>query len=154
MKHFLVASVAALLSTSVFAFEISEGMLNGFLETKLAEKRFSDLQLTSPKLSLQNGYATFCTGAHPRVYPKDIHFCANLTPLWRQATGSLLATRMSLVSLDVPGVDAQQLELVKALLNQGILPGLDGIEIYKANNAIGKQISSITVMPGWLDLSL
>ena len=61
---------------------------------------------------------------------------------------------MSLVSLNVPGIEAQQLELVKVILNQGILPGLEGIEIYRSGNAIGKQISGVKVMPGKLDLSL
>ena len=150
----VVAVAAAHWTTSALAFEVSEKMLNEFVQTKLAEKKFSDLHLASPKVTLLDGYATFCTGARPKIYPKDINFCSNLTPKWRQETGSLLATKMSLVSLNVPGVDVQQIELVKTILNQGILPGLEGVEIYRSDNAIGKQISCVKVMPGKLDLSL
>ena len=154
IKKFMLTMASAQIATSALAFDVSEKMLNEFIQTKLAEKKFSDLHLASPKVTLLDGYATFCTEARPKIYPRDINFCSNLTPKWRQETGSLLATKMSLVSLNVPGIEAQQLELVKVILNQGILPGLEGIEIYRSDNAIGKQISGVKVMPGKLDLSL
>ena len=152
MRHFVAAFAALLTSVSAFAFEVSESMLNQFIESKLSEKQYSDLHLTSSKVTLLEGYATFCAVARPKIYPKDISFCANLTPKWRQETGSLLATRMSLVSLNVQGVDAQQIELVKVIANQGILPSLEGVELYRADNGIGKQISSLNVMPGRVEI--
>lgn len=152
MKPLVAVTAGLLVATSAVAIEISESMLNQFVESKLSEKKYSELHLTSPKVTLLDGYATFCASARPKVYPRDINFCANLTPKWRQDTGALLATKMYLVSLNVPGVDAQQIELVKVVANQGLLPSLQGIEIYRADNAMGKQISSVKVMPGKLDL--
>ncbi len=152
MKHFVVASAALLVSTAVCAFEVSERVLNQFVESKLSEKKYSDLHLTSPNVTLLEGYATFCAVARPKIYPRDINFCANLTPKWRQETGSLLATKMLLTSLSVPGVDGQQIELVKMLANQSVLPALEGVELYRADDAIGKQVSSVRVTPGKLDL--
>lgn len=146
--------VALLLSTTVLAYDVSETMLNQFVETRLAEKKYSDLHLTSPNVTLLDGYAVFCAVARPSIYPIEITFCANLTPKWRQETGSLLATKMSLISLTAPGVDAQQIELVKMLANQGVLPALEGVELYRADNAIGKQVSSVKVRPGKLVLDL
>lgn len=152
MKHFVAASAALLVSTAVFAFEVSESTLNQFVESKLAEKKYSDLRLTSPSVTLLEGYATFCAVARPKIYPRDINFCANLTPQWRQETGSLLATKMLLTSLSVPGVDVEHVELVKMLANQSVLPALEGVELYRAEDAIGKQVSSIRVTPGKLDV--
>jgi hypothetical protein len=152
MKHYAFAIATLLASTVVPAFDVSENTLNQFVESKLSEKKYSDLHLTSPKITLQDGYATFCAAARPKIYPRDISFCAHLTPKWRKETGSLLATRMLVTSLSVPGVDVQQIELVRMLANRSVLPALEGIELYRADDAIGKQISSVTVMQGKLDL--
>jgi hypothetical protein len=75
-----------------------------------------------------------------------------MTPKWRQETGSLLATKMALVSLNAPGVNPQNTELLKMLVNQVVLPGLEGIEVYKADNFIGKQIAWLKVFPGKVEM--
>jgi hypothetical protein len=152
MKRYVMALAALLVSTALHAFDVSEDMLNQFVQSELARSKYRDLHLSSPDVRLLEGYATFCAVARPAVYPRDIHFCANLTPKWRQETGSLLATRLSLVSLNVPGVDAQQVELVRMLANQTVLPVLEGVELYRTDEAIGKQVSSVTVLPGRLVL--
>jgi len=154
MKLYVAAAAALLVSTAAVAYDVSESMLNQFVETTLADKKYSDWHVSSPSVTLLEGYATFCAVARPQIYPREINFCANLTPKWRQETGSLLATRMSLVSLRVEGVSAQQIELVKMLANQSLLPALEGIELYRADNAIGKQVSSVKVSPGKLVLDL
>jgi hypothetical protein len=59
---------------------------------------------------------------------------------------------MLVTSLSVPGVDVQQIDLVMMLANQSVLRALEGIELYRADDAIGKQISSVKVMQGKLDL--
>ncbi|MBS1230815.1 MAG: hypothetical protein H6R17_4092 [Proteobacteria bacterium] len=153
-KPYVAALAALLISTGAAAFDITESMLNQFIATKLAEKKYSDLHLASLQVSLLEGYASFCAVARPQIYPRQISFCANLTPKWRQDTGSLLATKMSLISLNVPGVDAQQTELVKLLANQSLLPALEGIEIYRAETPIEKQVSSVKISPGKLQLDL
>ena len=154
MKLYVAVSAALLASTTAAAFDISESMLNQFIETKFSEKKYSDLHLSSLKVSLLEGYATLCAVARPQIYPREINFCANMTPQWRQETGSLLATKMSLTALTVPGVNAQQIELVKLLANQSILPALEGVEIYRAESPIEKQVSSVKISPGKLVLDL
>ena len=144
--------LSVLMAMPAIAFDVSEATVNQVIAAKLAEKRFSDLQLTSPKVTLLDGEATFCADARPKIFPRDISFCAALTPRWRQESASLIATRMSLLSLNVRGVDAQQLEFVKLFLNQGVLPALEGVEMYRADNAIAKQISGVKVLPGRLEL--
>ena len=128
MKRLLVATAFAIAASSVGAIEISEAMLNG--------------------------YATICAQVQTKVFARDVEFCADMTPKWRQETGSLLATRMSLTSLNTPGVSPEDIELVKAIVNQVVLPRMEGIEVYKVDNFIGKQISDLKVLPGKLDLSL
>ena len=141
------------LSTAASAFEVSEEMLNKFVEQKLAEKNNRDIQLLNPKVTLLDGFASICSTVHTKVLANDVDFCAHMTPKWRQETGSLLATRMSLVSLNAPGVSGKNIEMLKMMVNQLVLPGLEGIEVYRAENFIGRQISSVKVMPGKLDLS-
>ena len=141
------------LSTAASAFEVSEEMLNKFVEQKLAEKNNRDIQLLNPKVTLLDGFASICATTRTKVLANDVDFCANMTPKWRQETGSLLATRMSLVSLNAPGVSGKNIEMLKMIVNQLVLPGLEGIEVYRAENFIGRQISSVKVMPGKLDLS-
>lgn len=154
MKHFLVALVFVLSSSPVFAVEISEDMLNTYVEQGLARKANRNVQILNPKVTLLNGFATLCGTIRTKVFPKDVDFCADMTPKWRQETGSLLATKMTLVSLDAPGVSDKDVELLKLIVNQGVLPRLEGTEIYKADGFIGKQISGVTVLPGKLDISL
>jgi len=38
------------------------------------------------------------------------------------------------------------------LVNQVVLPGLEGIEVYKADNFIGKQIAWLKVFPGKVEM--
>jgi len=128
-------------------------MINQYVEQKLSEKGRRDIQLLNPKVSLRDGYATFCAVARSKAFTSDVEFCADMTPKWRQETGSLLATKMALVSLSAAGVYDKHIELVKMIANQILLPGLEGIEVYRAEDFIGKQISSVKVMPGKLDLS-
>ena len=137
MKVQFIAFLLLVASVSASAFEVSEITLNQYVEQKLAEKPNRNLKLLNPKVSLLDGYATFCAKARTKVVPSDVEFCANMTPKWRQATGSLLATKMALVSLTAPGVGQQDVELLKLLMNQLVLPGLEGVEVYKAEDFIG-----------------
>ena len=152
MKHFLVASAIFLASASASAFEVSEETLNQYVQQRLTEKPSRDLQIRHQKISLLDGFATVCATVHAKAFGRDVDFCADMTPRWRQETGSMLATKMALVSLNAPGVNAQQIELVKLLVNQVVLPGLEGVEIYKADDFIGKQISWLKVLPGKVDM--
>ncbi len=154
MKLLFVSLAFALSASKVFAVEISEEMLNKYVEQGLAKKANRDVQLLNPKVTLLDGYATLCAKVRTKVFPRDVEFCADMTPTWRQETGSLLATKMALVSLNAPGVSEKDIELVKMIVNQVVLPRLEGIEVYKADSFIGKQISGLTVLPGKLDLSL
>jgi hypothetical protein len=137
VKVQFIAFLLLVASVSASAFEVSEITLNQYVEQKLAEKPNRNLKLLNPKVSLLDGYATFCAKARTKVVPSDVEFCANMTPKWRQATGSLLATKMALVSLTAPGVGQQDVELLKLLMNQLVLPGLEGVEVYKAEDFIG-----------------
>ncbi|MFT3849864.1 MAG: hypothetical protein QM739_14685 [Propionivibrio sp.] len=154
MKGLFVAATFAIAASSAGAIEISEAMLNSYVRQGLAERTQRDVQVLNPKVSLLDGYATICATVHARIFARNVDFCADMTPKWRQETGSLLATRMALTSLNAPGVGVQDVELIKAIVNQVVLPGMEGIEIYKADNFIGKQISGLKVLPGRLDLSL
>ena len=152
----LLAFIPALFlaCSSAFAIDISEEMLNKYVAQKLAEKRQRDVQVLDPKITLLDGYATLCARVRAKIIANDVDFCADMTPKWRQETGSLLATRMTLVSLNAPGVSEKDVELLKAIVNQVVLPRLEGVEVYKADNFIGKQISALKVLPGRLDISL
>ena len=152
MKIIFLALAVFLASSSALAFEVSEEMLNQYVQQKLAEKPSRDVQVLNQKISLLDGFATICATVHARAFTRDVDFCADMTPKWRQETGSLLATKMALVSLNAPGVNAQHVELVKMLVNQVVLPGLEGVELYKVDNFIGKQISWLRVSPGKVDM--
>ena len=152
MKYFLVASAVFLASASAGAFEVSEATLNQYVQQRLAEKPGRDVQIRNQKISLLDGFATVCATVHAKALARDVDFCADMTPKWRQETGSLLATKMALVSLNAPGVNTQHIELLKLLVNQVVLPGLEGVEIYKADDFIGKQISWLKVLPGKVDI--
>ena len=154
MKRFLITLYILLTSSTVLAIEVSEEMLNNFVEQKLAQKAHRDVQILNPKILLLEGFATICAKVRTKAFPRDVDFCANMTPKWRQETGSLLATKISLISLNAPDVPEANKELVKSIINQVLLPRLEGIEVYKTDEFIGKQISSLTVMPGRLDLSM
>jgi hypothetical protein len=104
-------------------------------------------------VTLKEGYATFCAIAQYKRLTKDIEFCASLVPIWRQETGSLHVTSMSLFSINAAGLSDKHQEMAKTILNQAILPALEGIEVYKTDNFIGKQVSAVKVKPGKLDLS-
>jgi hypothetical protein len=152
VRGLFVALLLLAASVSASAFEVSEVTLNQYVEQKLAEKPNRNPKLLNPKVSLLDGYATFCAKARTKVVASDIDFCANMTPKWRQATGSLLATKMALVSLTAPGVGQQDVELLKLVMNQLVLPGLEGVEVYKAEDFIGKQIAWMKVFPGKLEM--
>jgi hypothetical protein len=152
MKLLLVASAILFASSSAFGFDVTEETLNIYVEQGLAKRANRDPQLLSPKISLLDGYATICATVRTVAFRKDVDFCAEMTPKWRQETGSLLATKMALISLNAPGVSGKDIELVKAVVNQFVLPGLEGIEVYKADDFIGKQISWVKVLPGKLEM--
>ena len=154
MKTRLLALMFFLGCSSASAIEISEQMLNTYVAQKLAEKPPRDVQVLNPKITLLDGYATICARIRAKVIPNDVDFCADMTPKWRPESGSLLATRMALVSLNAPGVREKDVELLKVVVNQVVLPRLEGVEVYRADNFIGKQISALKVLPGKLDLSL
>jgi hypothetical protein len=152
VKALFVVLALLVASVSASAFEVSETTLNQYVEQKIAEKTNHNLQLLNPKVSLLDGYATFCAKARTKVVASDVDFCANMTPKWRQATGSLLATKIALVSLTAPTVRPQDIEFLKIVLNQLVLPGLEGVEVYKAEDFIGKQIAWMKVFPGKVEM--
>ncbi len=141
-------------SFSAQAIDIPESAVNHFVAQKLAEKQHRDVQVLDPKITLLDGHATFCSTVRAKVIPGDVAICADMTPQWRQATGSLHATHMSLLSLNAPGVKEKEIALLKALVNQAVLPRLEGVEIYRTDSLIGKQISGVKVLPGRLDVSM
>ena len=152
MRFLLVATAFCFASASAFGFEVTEESLNQYVEQGLAKRGNRDPQFLNPKVSLFDGYATICAKVRMAVFSKDVDFCADMTPLWRQESGSLLASKMMMRTLNAPGVSEKDIGLVKVILNQVILPGLEGIEVYKADNFIGKQISWVKVLPGKLEM--
>ena len=152
VKIIFLVLAAFFVNSSACAFEVSEAMLNQYVQQKLSEKPGRDIQLLNQKVSLLDGFATICATVHARALARDVDFCADMTPKWRQETGSLLATKMALISLNAPGVNTQNVELLKMLVNQVVLPELEGVEVYKADNFIGKQISWLKVSPGKVEM--
>lgn len=152
MRFLLVATAFCFASSSAFCFEVTEATLNQYVEQGLAKRGNRDPQFLNPRVSLFDGYATICAKVHSALFPKDVDFCADMTPVWRQETGSLLASKMAMTALNAPDVSKKDIGLVKVILNQVILPGLEGIEIYKADNFIGKQIAWVKVLPGKLEM--
>ena len=148
IKIFVTVLIFCFASTAACAFDLSEEMLNQYVQQRITEKPNRDIQILNQKISLLDGFATICATLHARAFARDVDFCADMTPTWRQETGSLLATKMALVSLSAPGVNAQHIEWVKILVNQVVLPGWEGVEIYRADNFIGKQFSWLKVLPG------
>lgn len=148
----LAVLLGSLSAFSAYALEVPESLVSKYVETKLP-KSIAGVQLSAPKVTLLDGNATFCALARPKLIPKDFEFCTNLIPQWRKETGSLLGTNMSLVSLNAQGITDKHLDMVKNVVNQSVLPALEGIEIYKTDSFIGKRVSAIKVKPGKLDLS-
>ena len=148
----VLTCVALVTSSSASAFEVSEEALNQYVQQQLSVKPSRNIQLFNEKISLLDGFASICATVRAKGLTRDVDFCADMTPTWRQATGSLLATKMALVSLNAPGVNPQNTELLKMLVNQVVLPGLEGIEVYKADNFIGKQIAWLKVFPGKVEM--
>ena len=155
MKYqFLVFALLLAIGSPARAIEISESTLNAFVTRRLAEKPPRDVEVLAPKVSLREGYATLCATVRARLLPSDVDLCANMTPVWRRETGSLLATHMAITSLTAPGLREKDVELMRSVLNQTLLPRLEGMELYRADDFIGKQISTVKVMPGKIDISL
>lgn len=154
LKRYLVTLALLVASMPASAIYISEKMVNDYLEKKIAEKNQKDVKVLNSHVALLDGYASICASVRSRYLAKDVDFCADMTPAWRQETASLHATRMALVSLDGPGVPPQQIEALKTLLNQIVLPRLEGVELYRTEELIGKRISSVKVVPGQLDISM
>ena len=154
MKRLLCIPILFLFGASAFAIEISESMLNSYVAQKLAEKRQRDVQVLDPKITLLDGYATICARLRSKVITNDVNFCADMTPKWKPETASLHASRMRLVSFDAPGLREKDVELLKALINQIVVPRLEGVEMYRSDDLIGKRISDVKVLPGRLDISM
>ena len=148
----LVGVALLLCAGAAAAFEISESALNDYVAQGLARRSTRDVQLLNAKVTLHDGYTNFCASVASPFLKRPVDFCADVTPVWRAESGSLLATKMALVSLDAPGVREKDVELVKSLVNQLVLPGLDGVEVYRADSFIGKQVSWLKVLPGRLEL--
>ncbi|MBV2182372.1 MAG: hypothetical protein KUL86_14225 [Castellaniella sp.] len=143
--------MTVILMPAAHALEVSESAVNTYVSMKLP-KSVAGVQLLSPKVTLLEGQANFCAIARPKLFPKDIEFCSALTPQWRQETASLLGTSMSLSSLNIPGAQEKQLAAAKTLVNNTILPALEGITIYQADNFIGRRVSSVKAKHGKLDV--
>lgn len=151
MKNIAMGLLVGVASLPVQALEVSESTVAKYVEMQLP-KSIAGVQINAPKVTLLDGTATFCALARPKLFPKDFEFCTNLTPKWRQETGSLLGTNMSLVSLAADGISEKHLEMTKKIVNQSLLPALEGIEIYKLDNFIGRRITALKVKPSKLDL--
>ncbi len=153
MKSLLFALIFSCLSSSALAVEIPETLLNQYVAQRLAEREQKgrrDVSVRNPQIFLKDGYATLCANMKAKVLAQAVDFCANMTPQWRQETGSLLATKMSLISLNAPGMGEAEVALLKQIVNQVVLPKLEGTEVYKADDFIGKQVSDLKVLPGKL----
>ena len=150
----IVVALLSLVSLTAAAIDISESTVNDFVVRKLGEKRHRDLQILNPRIKLLDGYANLCATLRSPLVTGDVAFCADMTPKWKPETASLHASRMSLVSFDAPGVREKDVELLKALINQIVVPRLEGVEIYRSDDLIGKRISDVKVLPGRLDISM
>lgn len=148
---FVISLLFIHIFTPVQALEVPESVIEKYVQMKLP-KSIAGVNISSAKIKLLNADAKLCAVARPKIIPKDIPFCATLTPTWRQETASLLGFNMQLDSLDATGLSEKHIENTKKLVNQTILPSLDGIEIYKADNFIGKRVSDIKIKPGKIDL--
>lgn len=133
------------------AFEISESLIEKYVQMKI-QKSIAGVQISSAKIKLLYADAKLCAVARPKFFLKDIQFCAMLTPKWRQETASLLGFNIKLDSLDATGLSEKHVENTKRIINQTILPALEGIEIYKEDNFIGRRVSDIKIKPGKIDL--
>lgn len=153
MKYVFLLT-ALLASFHAGAYQVSEEKVNEFIQAQLAERHSRNVQLVSPHVILQAGFATFCTEATSKYVANKLNFCANFTPKWEQTTGSLHATKISLKSFSAEGADPAKTELFRSIVNQMLLPSIEGIELYRTDNLMGKQISEIRVLPGKLDLVL
>lgn len=56
--------------------------------------------------------------------------------------------------LRAPGVKEKDVELLKALVNQVVLPRLEGVEVYGPTTSSASEISAVKVLPGRLDISM
>lgn len=142
----------AMLVLPAQALEISEATVNRGVASKFP-KELAGVTIREPKVTLRDGDALFCALARPKLISHEVDFCASLVPRWRQETGSLHGTAMALQSVSAPGIPERYLDLARTLINQAVLPGLDGIEVYQADSWIGRRISDIRVMPGKVDLA-
>ena len=154
ISRIAIAAVLSLTCVSALAIDISEATVNDFVVRKLAEKRHRDLQILDPRIKLLDGYATLCATLRSPLVTGDVAFCADMTPKWKPETASLHASRMRLVSFDAPGLREKDVELLKSLINQIVVPRLEGVEMYRSDDLIGKQISDVKVLPGRLDISM
>jgi hypothetical protein len=149
---FVGAFALALLSVSAMALEIPESLVGKYVEAKLP-KSVAGVQLLAPTIKLNDGDANFCATARPKLFPKSVEFCANLTPKWSQETSSMLGTKMTLTSVKSDGLSEKYLEMATKVVNKSVLPALEGMEIYKNDSFIGKRVSVIIVKPGKLNVA-
>lgn len=153
-KPTILAALLLLVGGPATAIDISETTVNDFVVRKLAEKKHRDLQVLDPRIKLLDGYATLCATLRSPLVTGDVAFCADMTPKWKHETASLHASRMTLVSFDAPGLRQKDVELLKVLINQAVVPRLEGVEIYRSDDLIGKRITDVKVLPGRLDISM
>lgn len=135
------------------AILISEAMVNSFVTGKFP-KITHGVEISSPRISLKEGKAEFCAQAHFPLVPKPVDFCTSLVPLWDPKMGSLRANQLALTSMNAEGFPQRYQETMKRVVNEVAMPALDGTEIYKNDGFIAKQVSSIKVQPGFLDVQL
>lgn len=109
MKRLLVATVFSIAASSLARLKYRSNAQRCSANIRReGQSRYSDLE---PRVSLLEGYATTAPRSSTKVFARDVDFCADMTPKWRQETGSLLATRMSSTSLNAPGVSPKDIEL-------------------------------------------
>ncbi len=148
MGRFIAALLLVVgVSGNASALEISESTLNSALSL-MFPRDIKGFHVTNPKIELKDKVANFCAIAQPKIFPRNMYFCTTFVPQWRQETGSLHASNISITSFTMDGIDGRKIESAKAGLNQIVLPMLDGMQIYQANSWIGRRVSSVTVQPG------
>lgn len=143
--------LGVLIYGSAYAVDISESTLNSALSLTFP-RDIKGFHVANPKLELKDKLTNFCATAQPKLFPKNMQFCATFTPVWHQETGSLHASNLILKNFAADGLTDKKAESAKATLNQHLIPLLDGIQIYQAKSWIGKRVSSVTVQPGKLSL--
>lgn len=151
MKHVFLL-IALLIAGTAYAIDVPESVITNGLQDKFPIVK-GDFELTNPQISLLDGKGLFCAVAKPKSAKSGIDFCATFIPKWRKDSATLHISKPNITSLKMPGVADSELDWTKKLLNKVVMPQLENFQLYKADNFIGKQVTSVKVKLGYLDVS-